>query len=170
MWSRFFNTWGAHQFNAGSLDIPWRWEYYAVSAGWDYFRSIIFSQDVDPSLHWQHTCHPTVEQGRDALPFTTIFWSSIDSSVLVLRKSIMSSNNMFWFPSGSHCEYMDLSIAFAVNSFTSPSSNCTVYYRMSKIGLSDARPEVFPSMSRLRPVTCPLDILVPLGIMMSTLT
>ena len=132
--SRFFNKRGGYQLNA------WRWAYSTVSKGWDYFISLNFSQDVEPSFHWQNTCHPTVEQRRDALTFTKIFWSSIESEGLVLRKSILPFTNAYWFPSGSHCAYMDSEIAFAVNYVTSTSLNCTVYSCESKIGLIDARP------------------------------
>ena len=72
MRSRFFNTWGAHQLNAGLWDMPWQWAYYAVYTGWDSFSSLRFYQDVDPSF--QHTWHPTVKRLRDALHFTTIFF------------------------------------------------------------------------------------------------
>ena len=73
----------------------------------------------------------------------------------------MLSNNTYWFTSGSDCAYMDLAIEFAVNSVTYTSSNCTVYSCVSNIGLSDALPEVLSSMSRLSPVTLPLEISLP---------
>ena len=65
---------------------------------------------------------------------------------------------------------MDLAIAFAVDSVTSPYPKCTVYSRTYNIGLSDAHMAVLPSMSRLRLVTRSLYISLPQGSMMSTLT
>ena len=88
MGSRFFNIWGAQQLNASSWDMPWQWSYYSVSTGWDSFRSLSFFQYANPYFHWQHTCHPTVKQHIETLPFTTIFWSSIESVGLVYENQL----------------------------------------------------------------------------------
>ena len=48
------------------------------------------------------------------------------------------------FPESSHAAYMYSEITFAVISLTSPSSNSTLYYLVSCIGLSFELPTAFP--------------------------
>ena len=51
---------GTHQLKAGSWSMPMATAYSAVSIGCDSFRSDSFSQDDEPSLHWQQSCQPMV--------------------------------------------------------------------------------------------------------------
>ena len=73
-------------------------------------------------------------------------------------------------PSGSHCAYICTAITLAINSVTSPSSNCTKYVLLSRMGLLLAQTHICPPESHLRPVTRPFKRLIPRGSINSVLT
>ena len=164
MASLFFRVCGTHQLKAGSRSMPCDTANSAVSIGCDSFKSFRGSQDVDPSRHWQQSCHPAVVIRRRTRPaWSTDSCWGIVSALSDLRKSTKVSSRRYWFPSMSHCEYIDSAITLAVSSATSPSSNSTLYVRVSSIGLLCARPMGLPSLSRLRLTTRPFASSPPRG-------
>ena len=121
MGSLFLRTWGIHQLKTGSWSMPRNLTYSAVSIGCDSLRSASFSQDVEPSFHWQHSCQPMVVHFRYVLPSVqTKLWSV--SFIAEGRHwwFTISSKKTSWLPLGSHCEYSNLVIMLAESSVWSP--------------------------------------------------
>ncbi len=149
--------------------MPMVTAYSAVSSGQDSFKSESFSQDDEPSFHWQHICQPMVFRLWYVRPSCqTAVWSESRSAVSRRWWSVNESRRTYWFPSGSHWAYIDSAIKFAVRSVTSPSSKVTVYSRFPRMGLGLARPVGLPSASLFHAVTRPLVMVPPLGNRWST--
>ncbi len=100
-------------------------------------RSVRFSQDVEPSFHWQHTCQPMVLHFMYVRPSgRTTFWSEGLIAVSSCLWSMMKSRRTYWFLSGSHCAYIASAIKFALSMVSSPSSNVCVNSATNVLGLS----------------------------------
>ena len=116
------------------------------------FKVRKLSQDDEPSFHWQRICQPTVLRRWYVQPsLRTAVWSESRSAVSRRWWLVSESRRTYWFPSGSHWAYIDSAIKFAVRSVTSPSSKVTVYSRVSRMGVTLARPFGLPPTSLFAP-------------------
>ena len=101
--------------------------YFSTLVGWDSLRSLRRIHALLPHFHLTRCFHLQVVFLSFLLPF---FWSH--TYQIWLSPSCSSDDQqykqkIFLKPSSSTCDSMCLSITLAVYSFTSPSSNSTLY-------------------------------------------
>ncbi len=68
MCSCLCNTAFTHQLKAGSSSMPCKTAYSTTARGYASFSFLRDFQEVDPSFHWTHRCHQTVEQRNELRP------------------------------------------------------------------------------------------------------
>ena len=74
--SHLHSTAWTHQLKARLSSIPCATTYLATTLGYVSFKFLRDWQEVDPSFHWTHKCHPTVNRRSELQPLWTIRWLS----------------------------------------------------------------------------------------------
>jgi hypothetical protein len=152
---RFRNMAFTHQLNPCSLSMPCATAYSAIARGYASFKFLKGCQEVGPSFHWMHRCHPVAEQPNEMHPLCTMRWSSFDTARALDLWLAKVSMSRYSLPSLLHDAYIDSAMTSVICSLMLPPSNSTWYTCESKMGLLLARPMASPRASRLQPMTAP---------------